>query len=81
MFFLFRSPSIILLTSDESPLPSGKMTMEEATWLSALLPAGALLGNFFYGLIMKSFGRKLPLLSMSIPMIVRLICCMVLQNR
>lgn len=66
----WASPSIILLTSDDSPLPSGKITMEAASWIAALLALGALLGNVFYGCIIRTFGRKLPLLSISIPMTV-----------
>lgn len=60
----------ILLMSDESPLPSGKISMEEATWITSLLQVGALICNIVFGYISNNYGRKIPLLVISIPMIV-----------
>lgn len=66
----WASPSINLLTSDESPLPSGRITMEEASWISSSLSIGGLFGNIFYGFITNAFGRKSPLILIAIPTIV-----------
>lgn len=64
------SPSIQLLTSDETPLPSGKITIEEGSWIASLLCIGGLIGNILFGFITNSFGRKRPLCALSIPIIV-----------
>lgn len=61
----WSSPSVFLLTSVQSPLPSGKITMEEATWIASLFLIGCMFGNFFSGFIAKKFGRKTPLLIIS----------------
>lgn len=66
----WTSPSIALLTSNETPLASGKITMDEASWVASLLHVGALLGNIFFGYVTNNFGRKLPLMCIAIPMIV-----------
>lgn len=66
----WASPSIILLTSDETPLPSGKITMDEASWIASLLCIGGLIGNIFFGYITNRFGRKLPLIVIAIPTVV-----------
>lgn len=60
----------ILLMSEESPLPCGRITMEQATWVTSLLQVGALICNIVFGYITNNFGRKIPLLLISIPMIV-----------
>lgn len=66
----WTSPSIALLTSDETPLASGKMSMNEASWVASLLHVGALFGNIFFGYVTNYFGRKLPLMFIAVPMIV-----------
>lgn len=66
----WTSPSLVLLQSDETPLASGKITSEEASWIASLLHVGALIGSVFFGYITNHFGRKLPLLIIAIPMIV-----------
>lgn len=66
----WSSPNIIILTSDKSPLASGKITMEEASWAVSLLSIGALFGNFFFGYITNLFGRKIPCIIITIPLIV-----------
>lgn len=66
----WSSPSIIILKSNESPLPSGKITTEESSWIASLLCLGCLIGNVFFGYITSKFGRKTPLMFMTIPIIV-----------
>lgn len=41
----WSSPAIVLLTSDESPLPSGKISMVEGSWIASLTNLGGLVGN------------------------------------
>lgn len=104
----WSSPMNILLTSDDTTLPSGKyhsynnrklwqrmeleidpnyyiiimnalikfqnlqgkITMEEASWVTSLLSVGALICNIFFGYITNNFGRKIPLLIIAVPTIV-----------
>lgn len=69
----WATSNVLLLTSNETPLPSGKITMEEASWITSLMPCGSMFGNVFFGFITKKFGRKKPLMSISIPMMVSFI--------
>lgn len=64
------SPAIFLLTSDKSPLPTGKITLDQATWVSSLKSGGMVICGLFVGSIARKFGRKRPLLLLSIPSIV-----------
>lgn len=66
------SPNIDLLSSKESPLPSGKIDKDEASWIASLLCFGGLIGNLFFGYVAKIWGRRLPLILISIPAIVRI---------
>lgn len=66
----WTSPSLMILKSDESPLPTGKITMEEASWVASLVNAGGALGTLFFGPITNKFGRKNPLIAVAIPTIV-----------
>lgn len=56
--------------SDETPLLSGKITMEEASWVVSLQFLGGIFGNIIFGFITSKFGRKWPLIISTIPIIV-----------
>lgn len=60
----------VLLTSDDTPLPSGKMTMDEVSWVVSLLSVGAIFSNVVFGFVANHFGRKISLFLIGIPMIV-----------
>lgn len=67
----WTSPAIYLLTSSESPLPSSvRISMEQASWIASLMAIGGFIGNIFFGYVASKFGRKGPLIFLSIPMIV-----------
>lgn len=66
----YSSPTNPLLMSENSPLPSGKITDDEASWIAALTCGGGVVGNTVAGFITNRFGRKLPLLLLAIPKIV-----------
>lgn len=66
----WASPNISLLKSEQSPLPSGKITMDEGSWIVSLMCIGGALGNFCFGYMTNKFGRKRPLIAMAIPNIV-----------
>lgn len=47
----WASPCIPILTSDRSPLPSGKLADDQVSDVISLLCVGGLLGNFFHAYI------------------------------
>lgn len=59
--------------SNDSPLPTGKIDMDEASWIASLICVGGIVGNVIFGYIANKFGRKIPLLLIPIPMIVSLL--------
>lgn len=68
----WSSPATILLISDDSPLPGGKITKDEMSLAVMLLPMGGAIGSFIYAYITNHFGRKTLLLFNAIPVIVRI---------
>lgn len=68
----FTTCSYMLWISDETPLPSGKMTIFEASLVTSLMCIGCLIGNILFALFSEKFGRKIPLLFLAIPQIVSL---------
>lgn len=65
------SPAIFLLTSAKSPLATGEITITQASWIASLKPVGMVLGSIFISMIANKFGRKRPLLAVTVPAIVR----------
>lgn len=61
----WSSAANLLLTSDKTPLPSGKITLNEASWIASLIYIGGLIGTFFFGYLSKRCGRKWLLISIS----------------
>lgn len=70
LFEGWSSPSILLLTSAKSPLPSGTISMEQASWVASLQCVGCLLGNICFGYIINRYGRRLPLIILAFPLAV-----------
>lgn len=66
----WASPNLLLLKSDKSPLPTGKISVEEATWVTSVLPIGIFTGSLLTGLIANRFGRKWPFISLTVPITV-----------
>lgn len=62
--------NIILLQSDDTPLPTGKISMEAASWLASIQCIGALAGNICFGWIINRYGRRLPLIIIAVPLVV-----------
>lgn len=62
--------NFVLLRSDETPLASGPLTTSEAALVVSLLCAGGLAGTLIAMLCVDKFGRKMPILCISIPHIV-----------
>ncbi|XP_052864416.1 uncharacterized protein LOC128271025 [Anopheles cruzii] len=64
------APIIPLLRSPETPLPSGPITVEEASWVGATLCIGGTTGTILFALIHTYFGKKVGLLLMAVPHLV-----------
>lgn len=67
----WSSSSLVLLQSENSPLPTGKITADEASLIAALMSAGGLIGNLIITGLTERYGRRMPLLLFAIPQIVR----------
>lgn len=62
-----------LLMSDESPLPTGRITLDEASWMVSIPCFGTIFGSVFFACLTRNFGRKMPLFVVAIPFIVSLL--------
>ncbi|XP_062551189.1 LOW QUALITY PROTEIN: facilitated trehalose transporter Tret1-like [Armigeres subalbatus] len=52
------SPFLPLLQSDDSPLDTGPVTVEQASWIGSILCLGALVGAIIYGSLTSRLGVK-----------------------
>lgn len=75
----WTSAAYSVLKSTETPLISGPMTEEELSWMVSLLCIGGFFGNIFFGCLTNRWGRKFSLLSLAIPMTVRVIIINLLE--
>lgn len=64
------SASLLILRSDQTPLASGPLTIDEISWVGSLVCFGALIGNSLFGWLSGRYGRKYPLMAAAIPLIV-----------
>lgn len=64
------SPNIPILSSQDTPLPTGPLSHEELSWISSILCIGGLTGTFLFGWIGNHFGRKYPLCFLTVPLCV-----------
>lgn len=64
------APMMSVLESDETPLPSGPLTLDETSSIASYVCFGGLIGNLLFGFSMNVFGRKISLLFMALPAIV-----------
>lgn len=61
------APVLPVLQSDNSPLSSGKITINETSWIGAIVCIGGVIGNFCFGMIVDRVGRKISLCLLSLP--------------
>lgn len=65
------APNFIVLTSDDSPLESGPISISQAALVVSILYIGGFIGTIIASLFTERFGRKIPLMVLPIPQIVR----------
>lgn len=61
------SSSLPLLQSLDSPLPTGPITLLEASWITSVLCIGGAVGTLFFGWLADAIGRKQTLFVACIP--------------
>ncbi|CAD7088661.1 unnamed protein product [Hermetia illucens] len=61
------APSLPLLQSENSPLISGPITVEEASWIGSMVCIGGVIGSFLFGVLADQVGRKKALYLLIIP--------------
>lgn len=66
----FTTCSYMLWTTDATPLPSGKLSVVEASLVTSLMCIGCLIGNFVFISLTAQYGRKIPLMFLAIPQLV-----------
>jgi len=64
------SSTLIQLQSQETPLKSGPLTIDEASWTSSIMCLGGAVSTIFYGWISEKLGRKPSLLCLFFPTLV-----------
>lgn len=64
------SPSLPILVSNESPLPSGPLNLSEIGWIGAFPALGAIFGVLVYGLLATKIGYRNSILQTVIPITV-----------
>ncbi|GAB0091274.1 hypothetical protein DMENIID0001_060930 [Sergentomyia squamirostris] len=61
------SPVVPILVTEESTLPSGMISKDEASWINSVTCLGAIAGNFIFGTLVDRIGRKWSLFLLAIP--------------
>uniref|UniRef100_A0A1B0DDL9 Major facilitator superfamily (MFS) profile domain-containing protein n=1 Tax=Phlebotomus papatasi TaxID=29031 RepID=A0A1B0DDL9_PHLPP len=74
------SATMPILSSTDSPLPSGPLTTEEVSLVNSILAIGGMVGAVFFGWISDYCGRKWPLVVAMIPQVIAFILIATAQN-
>lgn len=64
------SATLPLLRSEETPLPSGALTLFQASCIGSILCIGGAVGQVLFGWIADKYGRKPAMLLTSVPCVV-----------
>lgn len=62
--------SLQIYDSDNCPLPSGRVKLNELGWVASILGIGGLAGTVAAGWMAERFGRKYSMLSIAAPEVV-----------
>lgn len=61
------APALMLLRSDETPLTSGPITLEQLSWIGSMHCIGAMFGTFTFGFFTSFMGCKRVMAFLGIP--------------
>lgn len=64
------SMALPLLQSDNSPLESGKISVNDMSWIGSVISLGALFGNCFFGFIVTIIGARHTIFLIGFPQLV-----------
>lgn len=56
--------------SDDCPLPTGRLSIDEIAWIGSIMGIGGLFGTVLFGWFADRIGRKNSLLATAVPQIV-----------
>lgn len=76
----WTSVNIPALQGPNSPLPSGRISQEEASWIVSILGIGSIVGILINGWAIEALGRKIPGTCLGIPQIVGWLLISFAQN-
>ncbi|XP_055713720.1 facilitated trehalose transporter Tret1-like [Phlebotomus papatasi] len=77
---IWPSSALPVLLSNSSPLPSGQISIGDASLISSILYFGGLVGTLSFGYIGKRLGQKLSILLATVPEIAAALCIIFAQN-
>lgn len=66
----WMATAVLLYDSDDCPLPSGRISMDDIASICSIIGIGGLVGTILVGWMADQFGRKNALLAMVVPQIV-----------
>lgn len=66
----WMASALLVYDSDDCPLLSGRVQMDEIAWIASIIAIGGLLGTVIVAQISDHIGRKNALLAMAVPQIV-----------
>ena len=61
----YTSPALISMDAEDSSI---KVTDDQKSWISSLLPLNALIGSFLGGYLTEALGRKASILACGVPL-------------
>lgn len=61
------APALLLLTSDDTPLKTGPVTLEQMSWIGSMNCIGAMFGTFTFGYFTSFVGCKRAMTFLGIP--------------
>lgn len=74
------SATMPILSSAESPLPSGPLTTQEVSLVNSIMALGGMVGAVIFGWVSDRFGRKWPLVVGMIPQAIAFVLIATAQN-
>lgn len=63
----WSSPALPILSSEQSPLASGPLTMDQISWIGSINCLSAMLGTIAFGYLISLMGIKRAMLLLTIP--------------